>query len=100
MITSALQEFCCALHNLFSSHYDQLHCWLQQQVLVLSRQHGVLSWANPASCSLNADKVAYTLLLLDKLLLSGLDLVAQPIVNDEVITDLIVTITLGSAGTT
>jgi hypothetical protein len=39
--------------------------------------------------------VAHALLLLDQLLLGGSNLLAQPVVDDEVVADLVVAIALG-----
>lgn len=88
------RSLACTRHSSSSREIQQRTC------SVLSGQHGVLAGADAACCALDADQVSNALLLLDQLILRCLDLHAQPVVNDEVVTHLIVAITLGPAGGT
>jgi len=72
---------------------------LQNIKLVLSRQPGVLGVLGDAADGRGcAYEVSYTLFLLDQLVQAGVDLAAQPVVDDEVVAHLVVAVTLGAAG--
>mmetsp|Transcript_28875 Transcript_28875/g.73708 ORF Transcript_28875/g.73708 Transcript_28875/m.73708 type:complete len:344 (-) Transcript_28875:388-1419(-) len=89
---------CCRRHNAHAHPAAPRACRPYGLCLVLAGHGGVGDAADGARAAHAANKVRHAVALLDQLVLGGGQLGAQPVVQDEVVADLVVAVALGAAG--